>query len=91
MEKKIDHKKQTIYKMKTTIRLVAFMAVIALTGTSCKKNWTCLHTYSSNPNDPNAPMVTSPKEITAKTKREAKLECKSYAEDGDTWELKADK
>ena len=75
--------------MNKTIKLAALVATIVITGTSCKKNWTCIHRYPSQPGNPNSPMVTSNVEITAKKKREAKLECKSYAGPNDTWELKA--
>lgn len=75
--------------MNKTIKLTVLIAAIAITGTSCKKNWTCYHIYSSNPNDPNASIVRSPVDITAKTKRDAKLECKSYAKAGESWELEA--
>lgn len=71
------------------IKLATLVVAIALAGTSCKKNWTCYHIYSSNPSDPNAPIVTSTVDITAKTKRDAKLECKAYAKAGEKWELKA--
>lgn len=69
--------------------LLAVTILAALSMTSCKKNWQCIHRYPSQPGNPSAGMVTSTVEITAKKKREAKLECKSYAGPDDTWELNA--
>lgn len=77
--------------MSKTIKFVAIAMAITLAGTSCKKNWTCIHKYASDPGNPNSPIVTSNVSITAKTKRDAKLECKSYAGPDDSWELKANK
>lgn len=75
--------------MNKTIKLAILVVAIAITGTSCKKNWTCIHSYSANPFDPNASMVHARSSITAKTKKQAKLECKSLAGPNDTWELEA--
>lgn len=73
--------------MNRTIQLVVLVAVIVISGTSCKKNWTCSRTYPGDPNNPNSAKITQTKEITAKRKREAKLECEAFADPGDTWEL----
>lgn len=75
--------------MNKTIKLAALVAAIAFTGASCKKNWTCTRSYPGDPNDPNSAIITQTKDITAKSKRDAKLECENFADPGDTWELKA--
>lgn len=75
--------------MKQTIKLAAFVVTIILTGSSCKKNWTCTRSYPGDPNDPNSAIITQSMDITAKSKRDAKLECENFADPGDTWELKA--
>lgn len=77
--------------MKQAIFILAVLAS-ALSVTSCKKNWECTRSYSANPNDPNSSVVTQNMEITAKKKREAKLECEAFADEAgkDTkWDLKA--
>lgn len=74
--------------MNRIAKTTALVLAIALMGTSCKKNWTCTRSYPGNPNDPNSAIITQSKDITAKKKRDAKLECEAFADPGDKWELK---
>lgn len=74
--------------MNKTIKLTVLIAAITFTSTSCKKNWTCTRSYPGNSNDPNSAIITQSLDITAKTKRDAKLECEAFADPGDTWDLK---
>lgn len=77
--------------MKKASLILAVLAT-ALSVTSCKKNWECSRSYSANPNDPNSSTVTQTMDITAKKKRDAKLECEAFADEAgkDTkWDLTA--
>ena len=72
--------------------LLALTILAALSMTSCKKNWECSRSYLGNPNDPNSSTITQYVDITAKSRKEAKLECKAFADEAgkDTqWELNA--
>lgn len=72
--------------------LLAMTILAALFMTSCKKNWECSRSYLGNPNDPNSTTITQYMDITAKGKKEAKLECQAFADEagkGTEWDLKA--